>query len=179
MQALFYMDMAQDFSAQKLALFCEHCVAGKKPSPFFLQLINGVLQARQAIDGLIERFSDNWKIGRMSGVDRNVMRVAVFEMLACEDIPPKVSINEAIDIGKRFGSEESGAFINGILDGIHQALAEGALHLDIGAQQQVPLEAQRSADNDQKPAAGELVPEQPFNQIKIGKGIVRRRPSEK
>ena len=58
----------------------------------------------------------------MSGVDRNVLRVAVYEMLFCDDIPPKVSINEAIDVGKKYGSEESGAFINGILDSIHLAL---------------------------------------------------------
>ncbi len=58
----------------------------------------------------------------MSCVDRNVLRIAVFELLYCEDIPAKVSINEAIDIGKRFGTEESGAFINGILDGIRLAV---------------------------------------------------------
>ena len=65
----------------------------------------------------------------MSGVDRNVMRIAVYELLCCEDIPPKVSINEAVDIGKKFGTEESGAFINGIMDSIRQALEkEGILN---------------------------------------------------
>ena len=61
----------------------------------------------------------------MSIVDRNIMRLAVYEMLFCGDIPSKVSINEAIDIGKKFGAEESGAFINGILDSIRIALEEG------------------------------------------------------
>ena len=60
----------------------------------------------------------------MSCVDRNVMRVAVYEMLYCDDIPPKVSINEAVDIGKKFGTQESGAFINGIMDSIREALLE-------------------------------------------------------
>ena len=60
----------------------------------------------------------------MSCVDRNIMRIAVYEMLYCRDIPPKVSINEAIEIGKKFGTEESGAFINGILDSIRMALRE-------------------------------------------------------
>ncbi len=64
----------------------------------------------------------------MSCVDRNVMRIAVYEMLYCDDIPPKVSINEAVDIGKKFGTQESGAFINGIMDSIRGALEkEGPL----------------------------------------------------
>ena len=63
----------------------------------------------------------------MALVDRNIIRVAVYEMLYCSDIPPKVSINEAIDIGKRFGTEESGAFINGIVDSIRIALEEGRI----------------------------------------------------
>jgi N utilization substance protein B len=54
----------------------------------------------------------------MTQIDRNILRVAVFELVYCEDIPPKVTINEAVEIGKRFGSEDSGAFINGILDQI-------------------------------------------------------------
>jgi N utilization substance protein B len=64
----------------------------------------------------------------MSCVDRNVMRIAVYELLYCEDIPPKVSINEAVDVGKKFGTEDSGAFINGIMDSIRGALEiEGTL----------------------------------------------------
>ncbi len=66
----------------------------------------------------------------MSCVDRNVMRVAVFEMLFCPDIPPKVSINEAIDVAKKFGSEESGAFINGIVDSIRIAIEEGEIPIE-------------------------------------------------
>jgi len=77
------------------------------------------------IDSMIAKFSSNWKLGRMSRVDRNALRIAVYEMLFCDDIPFKVSINEAIDLGKTFGSEESGAFINGILDSIRCALEEG------------------------------------------------------
>ena len=63
----------------------------------------------------------------MSCVDRNVMRIAVYEILFCEDIPPKVSINEAIDIGKKYGTEESGAFINGIVDSIRIACGDSGL----------------------------------------------------
>lgn len=124
MQALFYMDMGQNDSKEAVKLFCENFVTSKRNLPFFLELINGVIEAMPEIDSAIERFSSNWKISRMSIVDRNIMRLAVYEMLFRKDIPSKVSINEAIDIGKKFGTKESGAFINGILDSIRIALEE-------------------------------------------------------
>lgn len=124
MQALFYMDMQNQASLQMLDHFCELFRPSKKSDPFFLKLVSGVLENRAEIDALIERFSKNWKIDRMSCVDRNVMRIAVYELLCCQDIPPKVSINEAVDVGKKFGTEESGAFINGIMDSIRAALEQ-------------------------------------------------------
>lgn len=87
--------------------------------PFFDTLLSGIMTHGSDIDGLIEKSSSNWKLSRMSGVDRNVMRIAVYEMMFLSDIPEKVSINEAIDIGKKFGTRESGSFINGVLDSIH------------------------------------------------------------
>jgi N utilization substance protein B len=125
MQALFSMDANQDASPQMLELFCENFTPPKRALPFFTKLVNGVLKAKPQIDALIERFSKNWSVQRMACVDRNVMRIAVFEMLFCSDIPPKVSINEAIDIGKKFGTEDSGAFINGIVDSIRIAIEKG------------------------------------------------------
>ncbi len=133
MQALFCMDMQNNLSPQMLEHFCENFGPSKKAHPFFLKLVNGVLETRNEIDALIERFSENWKIRRMSCVDRNVMRIAVFEMLHCDDIPSKVSINEAVDIGKKFGSEESGAFINGIMDSIREALEKDGMLKKIAA----------------------------------------------
>jgi N utilization substance protein B len=121
MQALFYIDMNQNDSNELLERFCVNFNPSKKARSFFLKLVNGVIQAKSEIDSIIENFSDNWKISRMSCVDRNIIRIAVYELLYCQDIPPKVSINEAIDVGKKFGTELSGAFINGILDGIHMA----------------------------------------------------------
>ena len=114
---------------EAIELFCRHFRVSKSVRPFFLQLVQGVRESQDEIDALIERFSQNWKIGRMPRVDRNILRVAVYELLHCHDIPPKVSINEAIDIAKRFGTEDSGAFINGILDSVRISLEkEGALH---------------------------------------------------
>ena len=124
MQALFYMDIRKDASEEMLEYFCGCFCPSKKSRPFFRKLVNGVLGTKDQIDALVERYSQNWNISRMSCVDRNVMRIAVYEMLYCDDIPPKVSINEAVDIGKKFGTQESGAFINGIMDSIREALVE-------------------------------------------------------
>ena len=128
MQALFYMDMNPNGSKETaLESFCTNFNPSKKARPFFLKLVNGVLQTKSELDSIIEKFSDHWKIGRMACVDRNILRIAVYELLYCGDIPSKVSINEAVDIGKRFGTEESGAFINGILDSIRMALEENKI----------------------------------------------------
>lgn len=85
---------------------------------FSEQLVNGVFEHREAIDELITRYSTNWKISRMAAVDKNILRTAIFELLYCRDIPAKVTLNEAVEIAKRYGTAESGAFVNGILDNI-------------------------------------------------------------
>ena len=122
MQALFYMDLSKNASMDVIELFCNNFTPSKKILPFFLKLVTGVMNKRSELDTIIERFSSNWKISRMSCVDRNILRIAVYELLCCQDIPSKVSINEAIDVGKKFGTEESGAFINGVLDSIRIAI---------------------------------------------------------
>ena len=81
-------------------------------------LIRGVLANRDVLDERIKKHAKNWDMVRMAAVDRNVMRLAVYEMLYREDIPPVVSINEAVDIAKRFSTDDSGKFVNGILDKI-------------------------------------------------------------
>lgn len=129
MQALFSMDMSCSFSEQMLTDYCCCFPPGKRFHEFFEHLVNGVLKNRAHIDQVIESYSSHWKIRRMACVDRNILRIAVFELLYCKDIPAKVTINEAIDIGKRFGSPESGAFINGILDSIRMAIDKKQLQV--------------------------------------------------
>jgi len=89
---------------------------------FARELIEGVLADRARIDALIAGAADNWEISRLATVDRNILRVSVHELLSRPDIPAKVSINEAIELGKRFSTAQSGAFINGILDRIRRDL---------------------------------------------------------
>ncbi|PIP36590.1 MAG: transcription antitermination factor NusB [Desulfobacterales bacterium CG07_land_8_20_14_0_80_52_14] len=122
MQALFFMDMAHGVNEEALKRYLDHFPPPEHASAFFLDLVKGVMQTMPEIDALIESASDNWKLSRMSCVDRNVMRIAVYELKYRNDIPPKVAMNEAIDVGKKYGTEESGAFINGILDTIHMKL---------------------------------------------------------
>jgi N utilization substance protein B len=80
--------------------------------------LQGTLEHLTAIDDCVAKSSAHWKLHRMAAVDRNVLRLAIFELNHCPDIPVKVTLNEAIEIAKKFGSEESGAFVNGILDQI-------------------------------------------------------------
>jgi len=89
-------------------------------------LIRGVLEHRDALDAAILAQADNWDLHRMAVVDRNILRLAAFEMLHREDIPPVVSINEAVDIAKKFSTDESGKFVNGILDKIREGLERPA-----------------------------------------------------
>ena len=90
---------------------------------FALELVQGVAGHKPEIDRLIEEHSHNWRLDRLAKVDRSVLRVAVYELRFRGDIPKKVTLNEAVELGKRFGTEESSAFINGVLDRI--ALAVG------------------------------------------------------
>jgi N utilization substance protein B len=87
------------------------------------QLVSGTLARLPEIDPLITTHADNWALKRMAVIDRNILRLGVFELLHQSDVPPKVCINEAIELAKRFGDAESSKFINGILDAIHKAHA--------------------------------------------------------
>ena len=118
MQALFYLDIRQKKLDEVLSYFSEYFIESASPPSFFLDIINGVTNHRSEIDPIIEQFSSNWRLSRMSCVDRNIIRIAVYELLFCDSIPAKVAINEAVDIGKKFGDKDSGSFINGILDNI-------------------------------------------------------------
>ncbi len=82
------------------------------------KLVRGVCEQRAEIDKLISKTAKNWSLTRITPVDRCILRAAVFEIIHCTDIPYKVTLNEAIELGKKFGTEKSGAFINGVLDNV-------------------------------------------------------------
>ncbi len=90
------------------------------------KLIRGVIEHRDELDTRIKQHAQNWDLHRMAVVDRNVLRLAIYEMLYREDIPPIVSINEAVDIAKKFSTEDSGKFVNGLLDKIKGEILRSA-----------------------------------------------------
>lgn len=129
LQALYQFDTLGEFSPESFQLFLTHfqsqlelddtdlesrLIAGQ----FCLDLVNGVVTHIEAIDQAISRASVHWTLSRMARVDRNILRIATFEILFCADVPHKVSINEAIEIAKRFSSPDATVFINGVLDTI-------------------------------------------------------------
>ncbi|MCF6247061.1 MAG: transcription antitermination factor NusB [Desulfobacula sp.] len=120
LQALFFFDMDKSDPGQALAEFCDTNQEKLTPTvkPFFLDLVNGVIENKIQIDVLLNTYSKNWKISRMPVVDRNIMRMATFEFFKRTDIPSSVTINEAVEIGKKYGTRDSGSFINGVLDRI-------------------------------------------------------------
>ncbi len=83
-------------------------------------LLNGVISYRKKIDDIIQSVSENWRVSRMAVVDRNILRIAVLELFFGENLAPAIVINEAIEIAKKFSSEKSAAFINGILDALRK-----------------------------------------------------------
>jgi transcription antitermination protein NusB len=89
-------------------------------------LIRGALEHRDEADAIIKRHAQNWDLHRMAAVDRNILRLAIYEMLYRDDIPPVVSINEAVDIAKKFSTQDSGKFVNGILDKVKGELMRPA-----------------------------------------------------
>ena len=87
-------------------------------------LVTGCLERQKDLDSHIAKWSENWDMDRMAVIDRNVLRIGTFELLFCEDIPPKVAIDEAIEIARTYGDADSPGFVNGVLDGIYQGESE-------------------------------------------------------
>ncbi|HXN83224.1 MAG TPA: transcription antitermination factor NusB [Myxococcales bacterium] len=122
LQALYQLDTSSGPPGDALAGILAHFEAVDADTTRFAeQLVRGVQQEKAVIDGLIQRTSTNWKLERMARVDRNILRLAVYELLRRPEVPVKVTLNEAVELGKKYGSEESSAFVNGILDRIAHA----------------------------------------------------------
>ncbi len=126
LQALYQLDMADGQPKDALETAWASSPAGEaadlEAQRFALELVNGVRSQLSEIDALIQEYSQHWRIDRMTCIDRNVLRIGIFELKYRADIPKNVSIDEAVELGKRFGTEDSSAFINGLLDRIALAL---------------------------------------------------------
>jgi transcription antitermination protein NusB len=149
-QALYQLDLNPGDFQQGLTVFEKNYPPQAEGYPFFRKLVQGVCEQKKLIDLLIRRHSQHWRLERMSPVDRNILRLAIYELRFGGETPPKSAINEAIDLGKRYGSEESSAFINGILDSILAEIqtpvsAAGAPEGTGPARRQPPLPASGEA----------------------------------
>lgn len=139
LQALYQFDTLGEYSPESLQLFLEHFQAQSNlddadeesrliADQFCREIVQGVVDNLAAIDDEISRASTHWSVERMARVDRNILRIATYEMAFREDVPRKVSINEAIEIAKRFSAPDASMFINGVLDKIAAQLPPRAQH---------------------------------------------------
>lgn len=119
LQLLFQVDFSDKaLEAEKRAGFWADRNVLPEVKNFSELLVSGVIRHREEIDGLLKKYATNWSPERLAIVDRNILRFSIFEILYLDEIPPSVTINEAIEIAKKFGNENSGGFVNGILDKI-------------------------------------------------------------
>ncbi len=118
MQFLYSFELNPGSLEENLEQFWAMNAADGSQRAFTAKLVRGTIEHLDTIDALIRRYTLNWELDRIALIDCTCLRVALYEMLYDEEIPPVVSINEAVDIAKRFSTAESGKFVNGILDKI-------------------------------------------------------------
>ena len=126
LQFLYQQDSASKYPQpipQALNAFWNVQESPPQAKPFAEELIKGVLEHLDALDTKIKAYAQNWELHRIAVVDRNILRLAIYELLFRDDIPPVVSINEAIELAKKFSTEDSGRFVNGVLDRVKKDLS--------------------------------------------------------
>ncbi|MBI5559675.1 MAG: transcription antitermination factor NusB [Deltaproteobacteria bacterium] len=123
LQALYQMDMANGTVLVCISSVCEGLDLTPEAREYGEALFFGAVDRREEINRVIEGYSKNWTVERMPVIDRNVLRIAVYELLYCPGVPYRVVIDEAVELAKRFGSGDSGAFVNGILDSLAKDIA--------------------------------------------------------
>ncbi len=122
LKVLYAMDITGDDPDKCIEVFWKDNEEPDKESREFANaVVLGFHDNRELIDKVITKYTTNWQLKRMAVIDRNVLRAATYELLFREDVPPKVAINEAIDIAKKYGDKDSGSFVNGVLDKISKS----------------------------------------------------------
>lgn len=126
LQLLFQHDLNRRIDRPTLERFVRERLRGEELVPFCLGLYDGVIAHRPDIDRRLSETADNWRLVRMAAVDRNVLRLGAYELLHTAETPPNVALNEAIELARRFGSADSPAFVNGVLDRLRQPPSDPA-----------------------------------------------------
>lgn len=124
LQMLFQMDVSEVSPEQAVQSYWAHLCATKEGEQFANVLIRGWAAQRDRIDEIIRDVSQHWRLERMAKVDRNILRLATYELMALDDVPRRVTLNEAVELAKRYGSEGSAGFVNGVLDRIASDLGK-------------------------------------------------------
>ena len=124
LKALYQWDLLGEDAVAQLEEFCRTESQDPEVLSFALDLVNGSITSAKILDDHISAAAENWDIGRMAVVDRTILRIGTYELAFRPDIPPKVSINEAIDLAKKYSTENSGEFVNGILDMVRLRLGK-------------------------------------------------------
>lgn len=141
LQSLYEWDFNHK-SAENMAKIAAHNIRefapGLKEDEFVMGLINGVIEKQDEIDAKIEKTAPEWPLDQITTVDRNILRLGIFELQYDQTIPPKVAINEAIELAKTFGGESSGRFVNGVL---------GTLYRQLGGEENDPMTAEKMAEH--------------------------------
>lgn len=120
LKVLYCIDITKQDLTTALSDFWQNNQQEAEIKDFANLLVKGVMENLEKIDNEISRFAENWQLKRMAVVDRNILRLTSYELLFLKDIPPKVSINEAVELAKRYSGQDSGKFVNGILDRIKE-----------------------------------------------------------
>ena len=123
LRILYQLDVTHEPVDEGLASYFRHHRVAKPSQPYVEALVRGTTTHHEQIDAVIARHALNWNLRRMAVVDRNILRLGTYELVLDHDVPPTVVINEAVELAKRYGTPESGKFVNGILDKIHKAAA--------------------------------------------------------
>ncbi len=125
LQMLFQIDLSGGAAEEVFPEFWSTCEASEEQRRFAEGLVLGVIRERERLDARIARAAEHWRLERMAVVDRNVLRLATYEMLSHPETPPAVAIDEAIEVGRKYGGEGSDSFINGILDAVRSGIERG------------------------------------------------------
>ncbi len=144
LQVLYQLEIRGNDVIDEIDDFCIEQGKEAEVSDFAIKLVRGCIQEIKEIDRKITDISENWELQRMPVVDRNILRLACYELFYMDDVPPKVSINEAIDLAKKFSTEKSGVFVNGILDKIY------SLNIKSGKKPQQTTTSLKSTDGIEK-----------------------------
>jgi len=121
-QFLYLTEMNEGEISSQLESFWENNSCEKDVQSFAEDILNDIFDQKKEIDARLEKYSDNWTLSRMTVIDRNLLRMAASELMYSKTVPPKVAIDEAVEIAKKYGAEDSPNFINGILDRILKEL---------------------------------------------------------